>query len=248
MDAVHLLQELGKQIRGRRIRKGLSQQRLAELAGLSPRYLSQLESGQGNISILRLYELGRALGAPLHELVRLENHRHIIALVGLRGAGKSTVGTQLAAALGSSFVELDQLIEEEAGLGLDEIFALHGESYYRRLEHEVLSRFVATQSDTVLATGGSLVHGRATYDLLKAHARTVWLKARPEQHLERVAAQGDQRPMAGRSDPIAELRTLLLEREPLYAEADVTVDTSALSPEGAVKKVIEKLERSTIGV
>ena len=247
MNAGHILQELGKQIRGRRVRKGFSQQRLAELAGLSPRYISQLESGQGNISILRLYELGRVLGAPLHELVRLGDHRHIIAIVGLRGAGKSVVGAQLAAELGTTFVELDQLIEEEAGLRLAEIFALHGESYYRRLEHDVLSRFVATDKDSVLATGGSLVHGRATYELLKAHARTVWLKARPEQHLERVAAQGDQRPMAGRSDPLAELRTLLLEREPLYAEADVTVDTSALSPEDAVKKVIEKLERSTIG-
>ena len=240
------LLELGRELRARRLLNGLSQQRLAALAGLSPRFVSQLEAGHGNISILRLYDLTRALGVPLHEVVRLEGRRRIVALIGLRGAGKSTAGERLAKSLRRPFVELDGLIEEEAGLGLDEIFALHGESYYRRLEREVLSRFVAESREAVLATGGSLVTERSTFELLKSSAITIWLKARPELHLERVIAQGDRRPMAGRSDPLAELRMLLRGRESLYAEAEITVDTSALDADEVSREILRLLERSTI--
>ena len=234
------MKELGQRIRGHRLREGLSQQRLAELAGLSTRYVSQLESGHGNISILRLHELTQALGVALHEVVRLEDdaRRRIIALIGLRGAGKSTIGKKLASELERPFVELDALIEEEAGLGLAEIFTLHGESYYRRLERQVLSRLLASESDAVLATGGSLVNDAATYRMLKANATTIWLKAEPEQHLERVVAQGDRRPMAGRADPLAELRSLLDNREPLYREAELVIDTSSLVPDAVTQEIL----------
>jgi XRE family aerobic/anaerobic benzoate catabolism transcriptional regulator len=235
------LQELGKRVRARRLLMGLSQRRLAELAGLSPRYVSQLESGHGNISIVRLYELTQALGVALHEIVRLTGRRRIIALIGLRGAGKSTVGKNVAELLGRPFVELDALIEDEAGLGLAEIFALHGESYYRRLERDVLSQLVAGERDTVLATGGSLATEHATFELLKESAVTIWLKAKPEQHLERVAAQGDRRPMAGRADPLAELVSLLKDREPLYGEAEIVVDTSALSSQQVADEIVRKI-------
>ena len=235
------LKELGKRVRARRFLNGLSQKRLAERAGLSPRYVSQLESGHGNISIVRLYELTQALGVPLHEMVRLEGRRRIIALIGLRGAGKSTVGKNVAEKLGRPFVELDALIEEEAGLGLAEIFALHGESYYRRLERDVLSQLVAAERDTVLATGGSLATERPTFELLKESAVTIWLKAKPEQHLERVAAQGDRRPMAGRADPLAELVSLLKDREPLYGEAEIVVDTSALTSQQVADEILRKI-------
>ena len=241
MRSETFLLELGKRIKAHRLRQGLSQQKLAELASLSPRYVSQLESGHGNISILRLHELTQALGVALHEVVRLEDRPRIIALIGLRGAGKSTIGEKLARELGRTFVELDALVEEEAGLGLAEIFALHGESYYRRLERQVLTRLLATESDAVLATGGSLVSDSATYRLLKANATTIWLKAEPEQHLERVIAQGDRRPMAGRADPLAELRSLLDEREPLYGEAELVVDTSTLVPEEVTEKILRQI-------
>lgn len=224
------LRRVGREVRGRRTRAGLSQKQLASLSGLSIRYVSQLEAGSGNISILRLFELSQALGAAPHELLRLESPPDVIALIGLRGAGKSTVGQQLARRLSRGFFELDSLIEEAAGLSLEEIFAIHGEKYYRRLEHEALSRFLSHHSSAVLATGGSLVTDRSTFDLLKSSTVTVWLKARPEHHLERVALQGDRRPMAGRSDPLAELKALLAEREPLYREATITVDTSGKTP------------------
>ena len=235
------LKELGKRVRARRLENGLSQRRLAELAGLSPRYVSQLESGHGNISIVRLYELTQALGVALSDVVCLEGPRRIIALIGLRGAGKTTVGKNVAERLERPFVELDALIEEEAGLGLSEIFALHGESYYRRLERDVLARFVAAERGAVLATGGSLATERSTFELLKGSAVTVWLKAKPEQHLERVALQGDRRPMAGRTDPLAELRTLLKDREPLYREAEIIVDTSALTPDGVTEEILRMI-------
>lgn len=231
------LVQLGRRVRSRRLERGLSQQRVAMMAGLSLRYLSQLETGRGNISILRLAELAKVLETPLEELVKVDRTLSAIALVGLRGAGKSTVGRALAKALGREFHELDHLIEDEAGLGLGEIFALHGETYYRRLEREVLSRLLTRESSAVLATGGSLVTDRVTYELLKRGARTVWLKARPEQHLERVAAQGDRRPMAGRANPLAELRTLLREREPLYAQADLVVDTSRKTPKEVTRRI-----------
>lgn len=244
MGPDRFLLELGQRLRARRLLRGWSQEHLARAAGLSLRFVSQIESGRGNVSILRLHELARALRTPLEELVRsdapLERHP-VVSLIGLRGAGKSTVGPLLADALARNFVELDARIEEAAGLGLEEIFALHGESYYRRLERDVLGRFVASRTEAVLATGGSLVTERPTFDLLKGATTTVWLKARPELHLSRVAAQGDRRPMAGRADPLAELRALLRGREPLYSEADVTVDTSELTPPEVVSELRHRL-------
>ena len=140
-----------------------------------------------------------------------------------------------------SFVELDGLIEDEAGMSLAEIFVMHGEGYYRRLEQEVLNRFLTDGGPAVLATGGSLVTDRATFDLLKKHTITVWLRALPELHLQRVSAQGDRRPMAGRADPLSELRALLVTREPLYAEADITIDTTHLSAEEVASEASRRL-------
>jgi len=238
--ALFLLQ-LGRQLRERRKLRGLSQEQLGELSGLSTRYISQIEAGRGNLSILRLLELTQALGVPLHEALRPDKWHPIVALIGLRGAGKSTVGRDLARRLDRPFAELDGLIEDEVGLGLAEIFAIHGESYYRRLEREVLTRFVLDGTPAVLATGGSLVTDRTTFDLLKKSAVTVWLRARPELHLERVSAQGDRRPMAGRANPLADLGSLLREREPLYSEADITIDTTHLSIAEVASEAVRRL-------
>ncbi len=241
MTPDQFLRRLGRQIRDRRKLQGLSQEQLGKLAGLSTRYISQVESGRGNLSILRLLDLTQALGVPLHEALKPDKWHPIVALIGLRGSGKSSVGRDLARQLDRPFVELDGLIENEVGLGLAEIFAIHGEGYYRRLEQEVLLRFISNGAPTVLATGGSLVTDRATFDLLKRSAVTVWLRARPELHLRRVTAQGDRRPMAGRADPLSELRSLLREREPLYSEADITIDTTHLSTAEVVNETVRRL-------
>lgn len=232
---------LGGQLRERRKLRGLSQDQLGRLAGLSTRYISQIEAGRGNLSILRLLELTQALGISLQDVLQTDKLHPIVALIGLRGAGKSTVGKDLARRLDRPFAELDGLIEDEVGLGLAEIFAIHGENYYRRLEREVLTRFVSRGTSAVLATGGSLVTDRGSFDLLKGSAVIIWLRARPELHLDRVSAQGDRRPMAGRADPLSDLTLLLRERESLYAEADITIDTTGLSIEEVVSEAMRRL-------
>lgn len=164
-----------------------------------------------------------------------------IALLGLRGAGKSTVGPRLASRLGLRFVELDAEIERASGLTLAEIFELHGEGYYRRLERETLMRLLAEPAGLVLATGGSIVNDRETYRLLRRRAVTVWLKARPEDHWNRVLQQGDQRPMAKNPHAMAELRALLASRERLYAEAEHVIDTSRADVDGIVRTLAHDL-------
>jgi XRE family aerobic/anaerobic benzoate catabolism transcriptional regulator len=235
------LRRLGLQVRARRKLRGLSQEQLSAMSGISTRYIASIEAGQGNVSILRFLDLIDALGVPLRDALLLDKWHPIVALIGLRGSGKSTVGPELAQRLDRPFVELDALIEEEAGLRLPEIFAIQGESYYRRVEREVLTRFVLGGLPAVLATGGSLVTDRATFDLLKEQTTTIWLRARPDLHLQRVSAQGDRRPMAGRADPLADLKSLLDEREALYSEADITIDTTALSPEEVAKEAVRLL-------
>jgi XRE family aerobic/anaerobic benzoate catabolism transcriptional regulator len=232
-----------------RVEAHLTQRGLAERSGVSARYLSQLESGDANISVGRLDDVARALGTSLPALfssVALAGEpspagRNVIALIGLRGAGKSTIGRRLAETLAFRFVELDRLIEEAAGLTLSEIFELHGETYYRRLERETLAALLQADQGVVVATGGSLVSDRETYKLLKRGATTVWLRADAEDHWNRVLKQGDQRPMAEHPHAMAELRALLAAREGLYAEAEHRIDTSALSVEAAVDELAGRL-------
>jgi XRE family transcriptional regulator, aerobic/anaerobic benzoate catabolism transcriptional regulator len=158
----------------------------------------------------------------------------VIALLGLRGAGKTTVGRRLARRLSVPFVELDRRIEEAADLSLSEIFSLHDEAYYRRLERETLESVVAKSEPMVLATGGGLVTSPDTLAILRRAATTIWLRATPEDHWNRVVRQGDRRPMKDHPQAMADLRALLASREPLYASADHVVDTSGLSVNGVV--------------
>jgi XRE family aerobic/anaerobic benzoate catabolism transcriptional regulator len=155
----------------------------------------------------------------------LEERTGIVALVGMRGAGKSTVGPLLAASLGLPFLEMDARIREAAGLPLDQLFELHGERFYRRIERQTLEQILEAGSGAVLAAAGGIVNEPQTWDLLLRRTRVVWLKARPEDHWDRVVAQGDRRPMADSPDALAELRAMLAARERLYAQAHVVVDT-----------------------
>ncbi len=223
------LTAIGTAVRAHRERRGWSRRELALHSGVSERFLAQLETGAGNISLLRFAEVAHALGTtPSVLLAAADASSSIrpIALLGVRGAGKSAVGQALASKLRMPFVELDQQIEEAAGLPLSEVFAVHGEAYYRRVEREVLTRVLATPSPMVLATGGSIVNDPTNYGLLRARCQTIWLRARAEDHWNRVVAQGDQRPMAENPHAYAELRALLAAREKLYARAEHTVETT----------------------
>lgn len=269
MEQSSLLLEIGARVRSRRNRTGWTLKEVAERSGVSPRFLSDLEAGRGNISISRLADLANALAVPLvklfppdtgsgsslghvitlvdrcseedlEELVnwlrgRLEDRQKpTIALVGLRGAGKSTVGPTLASRLKVPFVELDQMIEDEANMSLSELFSLHGETYYKRQAHDLLLRLLARNEQIVVAIGGSIVTDPETWSLLKRRTHTVWLKATPDAHWKQVVGQGDTRPMANRRSAMTELGSILSIRSSLYSEASQTIDTGSTPAKTAV--------------
>ncbi len=192
-------------------------------------------------------ELSRVLA--LLELILGERRPRALALLGIRGAGKSSVGPLVAEGLELPFVELDERIESAAGLRLAEIFALHGEPYYRRLEARCLAELLASGSDQacVVALPGGVVGNDEAFALARAACVCAWLKARPEDLMARVLAQGDQRPMAGSVDAMAELRTLAAAREPLYRQADVVVDTSAGTCREVASQLLSELVRGSFG-
>jgi XRE family transcriptional regulator, aerobic/anaerobic benzoate catabolism transcriptional regulator len=175
--------------------------------------------------------LGREFGED-------DKSRHArIALIGLRGAGKSTLGSKLAEALRVPFVELDQEIEKDAGTALSEIFSLYGQTGYRRIEKKTLERVLQQHSRVVLSVGGGVVSEKETYDQLLAHCFTVWIQAHPEEHMSRVIAQGDFRAMADNTEAMEDLRRILEAREPLYRRADVQLETSGESIDDSFLKL-----------
>jgi XRE family aerobic/anaerobic benzoate catabolism transcriptional regulator len=152
--------------------------------------------------------------------------RQRICLIGLRGAGKSTLGRLLGETLSVPFIELNRDIEEQSGMPVNEVMALYGQEGYRRLERQALERIVQMTDCVVLAVAGGIVSEPETYNFLLRNFHTVWLKATPEEHMQRVRTQGDERPMAGNPKAMEELNAILTAREALYARADLTVDTS----------------------
>jgi XRE family aerobic/anaerobic benzoate catabolism transcriptional regulator len=259
-----LLEPIGNAVRSWREQRRLSRRELAARSGVSERFLADLEAGAGNISVARLDDVGRALGTTAGELLfsaqagvtsrddLSEAQRWLrarfskpagplIALVGLRGAGKSTIGHALAQKLAVPFVELDALVEKEAGLPLAALFSLHGEAYYRRLAREVLMRFLGETDAAVIATGGGIVSERESFKLLQKRCLTVWLQATADDHWKRVLAQGDVRPSAASPHAREELKALLKAREPLYAQAQLSVDTSRVGVAGAVEEIARRL-------
>jgi XRE family aerobic/anaerobic benzoate catabolism transcriptional regulator len=245
MDQASLLSQIGDRVRTQRTNMGWTLREIAERSGVSSRFLSDLEAGKGNISVARLADVARALDVPVVSLFPSDNtkRRPAVALVGLRGAGKSTVGKSLAKHLGIPFVEMDALIEKEANLSLGELFSLHGEGYYKRLAYGILLKLLARSEQIVIATGGSVVTDPETWQLLKRRSHTVWLKAKPEDHWKRVLGQGDTRPMANRTSGMGELRSILAIRGPLYAEAVQTIDTSAVRLSEAVRMISGALDQ-----
>ena len=265
-DKDPFLTVLGERVRTLRARRGMTRKVLAHEARVSERHLANLETGQGNASVMLLRQLAAALNCTIAELVgedsvmspewsllrqllrgrdeaSLQRARRTlaelfgtsapdparagrIALIGLRGAGKSTLGRMLADDLSLPFVELNRVIERLAGCAVREIHALYGASAYRRYELRALEETVADYSKVVIATGGGIVSEVATFELLLTHCFTVWLRATPEEHMKRVIAQGDMRPMAGNTEAMADLKRILAGREEFYAKADLRFETS----------------------
>ncbi|RZN20134.1 helix-turn-helix transcriptional regulator [Bradyrhizobium sp. Leo121] len=271
------LEQLGQRVRTMRALRGMSRKVLAKVSGISERYIAQLESGKGNVSIVLLRRVSHAMGAHLQDLIpsaepapdwavirdllrkatpeQIAHAKDIlaggsastprrssfsgIALIGLRGAGKSTLGRMLAKRIGWSFVELNKEVERENGLSVAEIIALYGQEGFRRMEQAALKQLLARNELMVLATGGGIVSEPLTFDLILSSFYTIWLKAEPEEHMARVRRQGDLRPMADDRSAMAELRNILLSREPLYSRASAVVDTAGLSVDAAAARLIE---------
>ncbi len=277
------LRMLGERVRSERSRREITRKELAKAAYVSERFLAQLETGHGNISIIRLRRIAHALGLGVERLAQEKNgdvpemagvvalleklkpderrrahamllekfgarseeeRRGRIALVGMRGAGKSTLGAMLAERMGAPFIELDRRIEQESGLKLSAVFDLYGPAGFHRLEREALEHALETNERFVLATGGSIVNEPDTFSRLRSACYTVWLKAKPEDHMQRVIAQGDKRPMAGSQWAMADLRQILAGRAPMYEQADASVNTSGKTVKQAAAELAAAVKAS----
>lgn len=272
------LSALGKRVREVRNRRGMTRRVTARDADVSERHLAQIESGEGNVSIVLLRRIAKALNMSLVELFAPEAHesaekisrflerlpahrledvasrllrdfgpeekvrRQRIALIGLRGAGKSTLGAMLGRETNVVFVELDREIEKDTGMPLAEIFSLYGQSGYRAIEKRTLERVLQEYDRAVISVGGGVVSEKETYDYLLSRCCTVWIKARPEEHMSRVMEQGDFRAMAGNPRAMEDLRQILRTREPHYRKADLCIDTSGISVEESLAKLKTALQ------
>jgi XRE family aerobic/anaerobic benzoate catabolism transcriptional regulator len=264
---------LGARVRHLRAMRGMSRKVLSAASGVSERYIAQLESGQGNVSIILLRRVALATGARLEDLIpgadaspdwpvirdlmrgasaetiaqvkRLLSENGAantragerVALIGLRGAGKSTLGRLIAERIGWQFVELNKEIERDNDMSVPEIFAMYGQEGYRRFEQAAVRKLIARDGPILLATGGGIVAEPVTFDLILSSFYTIWLKAEPEEHMRRVREQGDLRPMGGDASAMQELRAILTNREPFYARARATVDTAGLSIDEAAERL-----------
>jgi XRE family aerobic/anaerobic benzoate catabolism transcriptional regulator len=218
--------------------------KVAEVLAVSPAALIATSDVDATVhtDLLRLIEvvpesLREDARAALEKLIAATPQPRRVALVGLRGAGKSSLGRAAADHAGLRFVELDQVVEEAAGMPLSDLFTLHGETWYRQLERDALVKLAADARPLVVATGGGLVMAPDAYALLRRHFVTIWLKASPDDHWNRVVEQGDHRPMQGQPAAMARLREILSERAPLYGLAHHTIDTSALGPGKSLERI-----------
>lgn len=268
-DSRHpFLVALGERVRALRAKTQMTRKQLSQAARISERHLANLEGGTGNVSVLILVELARAFDVPVPQLLgetsegkmpqaavsskvagSLHGQRaQRIALIGLRGAGKSTLGALLAKSLGFRFVEISREIERLAGSSLPEIYNLYGDAAYRRFERQAIREIVALKEPIVIATPGGVVTDGDSFELLLRQCTTVWLQAKPLDHLSRVRAQGDNRPMAAtrttQRAAIDDLKSILQTRELLYARADIAFNTSDYDLATCQKLLLERLQSS----
>lgn len=272
-----VIKHAGARVKQQRQHQRLSRRELSERSGVSPRYLVQLESGEGNISIGLLKSLALALGIPMTSLIEDTAGHHEenalvgrlfekadaatrqevlrlldpnqsrnqkaqrICLIGLRGAGKSTLGSMIAQEFDMPFIELNTIIEQKAGIPIGEILALYGQEGYRDLEANALDDVITAHQQVVLAVAGGVVADEATFAQVLSQFHTVWLKAEPDEHMARVQAQGDHRPMKGRPEAMQQLKQILQSREKQYAQAEYMLDTSMKSEKAACKDLAQLL-------
>jgi XRE family aerobic/anaerobic benzoate catabolism transcriptional regulator len=254
-DNSALLREIGAHVRKERAKRGMTRKMLAEQCQTSERYLAQIELGAANPSVLVLDSVARALDLDPIDLMpsgrarrapylRSANRARRIALIGLRGAGKSTLGAALAKRLAMPFVEIDKVIEQKHGATAATLFEVYGHGAFRRYERECLAGIVASHVSAVIATAGGIVADEETFARLLDETHVVWVQASPSEHMRRVMEQGDFRPMQHNRDAMKDLVAILDARAPSYGRADATLDTSGKTVEacvGELQKIADRL-------
>jgi len=279
-DTGALLTRVAERVRAARAATGLPRRALAELSGVSPRYLAQLEAGEGNISIALLNRVADALGLPIDALIaerpplpadamRVAQLFHAapadvkgrvrallapqassaqraqrICLIGLRGAGKSTLGAAAAQALNLPFIELNKQIEARTAMPLSEVMALYGQDGFRDLESELLDEVIAEHDKAIMAVGGGIMSEAGTFARLLERCHTIWIRTSPGEHMTRVRAQGDMRPMAGNPAAMDQLKALLRARTPLYERATAQVDTAGKPVNSSVNDLLTVIAKN----
>ncbi|AXI48710.1 transcriptional regulator [Sulfitobacter sp. SK012] len=269
-----MIARLALRVREARKSRGLPRRTLSEMSGVSTRYLAQLEAGEGNISVMLLQRVARALDvqiemllaedapwdrdvarvATLYRQAPADMQQQVrtmlspqnptllragrVCLIGLRGAGKSTLGAMAGDVLGMPFVELNKEIETDTGMPLKDVMAMYGTDGYRRLEADALDRVALRHDRMILAVAGGIVAEEATYGRLLERFHTVWIRTTPAEHMQRVRAQGDLRPMQGNPSAMAQLKALLEDRTPLYQKAEAQINTSNRTPRSSLNDLM----------
>ncbi len=277
--SARLIRAVGERVRRARERHNMPRRVLSEVSGVSPRYLAQLEAGEGNISIGLLQRVAQALDhriewflseddpwssetlrmADLFRAATPDQRRAVmsvlqpetgaaergrrICLLGLRGAGKSTLGRMAAQVLGLPFVELNEEIEAQSGMPVDEVMALYGQEGYRKLEAQALDRVTRDHAAMVLAVAGGIVAEPDTFDTLLRRTHTIWVRTSPDEHMSRVRAQGDTRPMAGNPEAMEQLKSILLSRSAQYERAQAQLDTAGRAVDRSLAELLALIER-----
>jgi XRE family aerobic/anaerobic benzoate catabolism transcriptional regulator len=275
---------VGRLVRMGRAKRGMTRRQLAQGSGASERYLAQIESGQGNPSVIILKAIADALDVPMTDLIPRDDSRgepfdrvlqalgrlpsfdldavadliekradaasaseraRCIALVGLRGAGKSTLGQRLADRFGFPFIELDRVVERAYGARISDLIEMAGLATFRRYERACLEGVLAEHDTAVIAAAGGIVSNPESYALLLRSAHTIWIKAQPEEHMRRVMAQGDFRPMAQNREAMADLVAILDARRGDYARAQAQLDTSGDTEDESFAK-LEQIARGYV--
>ena len=224
---------------------------LSEISGVSERYLAQLESGNGNVTVGILHRLSLVFGCAVEDLVaggaRPNTEKgHRLALLGVRGGGKTTLGAAISAARGVPFIEMSSQIEMVSGMDVGEVISLYGQEGFRRYEEEAIASIIEDHDRVVLAVGGGIVEAAANYDLLLRHFHTIWVKASSAEHIGRVRAQGDERPMAGFAAAEEHLSNMLEQREADFSRADLVISTSGVSADRSIAELQELISNYAI--